>query len=186
MIQWSQLVYIDETDSSYGCPFDQYEVTTYLGNHITSCEVRLCGELHSTAVVWKGINYDLDDLSILHQETLEEDLRDHTITYMVLYYYATPDLHWFEYDVIDSFELEHKATKRGAYRFRYCEPEAAGVTQYILEVYACGKKYKQKIIWKERDETLRYLLNVALHDDGWSSCECCNIIDKGYVADNAA
>ena len=183
MIQWKQSVYINETDSSYGCPMDQYEVTTYIGKHITSCEVRMCGEDHGTAMVWDGCNYDMTDLNILHQEALFKEMRDDTGTYMELEYDESEYIHWLTYDVVDSFELETKETgKRAAYRYRTFNPENTNATKHILEVYACGRKLRRKIIWHERDDELRYLLNVALHDDGWSSCECANVTDMGFVA----
>lgn len=185
MLQWNQRVYINETDSSYGCPMDQYEVTTYIGRHITSCEVRMCGETHSTSLVMKGVVRRFKDYNILHQEALFKDLRDDTGTYMELEYDQDEDLHWLKYDVVDSYELGHKATKRAAYRFRAFKPEGTSVTQHVLEVYACGRKHKQVIVWPERDEALMHLLNVALHDDGWSSCECANVNDMGFVADVA-
>lgn len=175
MKQWKQRAYVDEFgtyDGDFACIFDPFELTTYVGRHITSCWINMEGERYGASVVWKGSNYDMKDLNVLHTEALAKNLRE-SVDYAVFEYNEAAVVQEVRFSVIDSHELREVGRERAAYSTRY-RLDSCGKR---LGLYAtvwfnhAKKTFEVEGGWKNLHDEITLHLNRELSRKGYSFCE---------------
>ena len=96
MLQATELVYvngIEYYDGGTSCVMDPFVITTCIGKHVATFEVRMLGEDHGTGMVVPREDIRrFADINVLHQELMAKDLREDDVAYIDLEYHEVAQI----------------------------------------------------------------------------------------------